>query len=294
MLKLKKLEGRLMQELYQQVIGQVRSPERTQAYMSLIEILLDTNYADDLTAIEGLIATGQTQEATALAAESYIGKCTKSLLNKMGLSVLDEFIYKSPARVAEIIDTILDSVDHFDDYDTMLQIMQHNLNYVEAIGCLVGFVNGTQEHLYIELIDDVAKSTVDTLVSILTARAVVDLDINTEIDLDLAAQVTLFIKTYPTAIITPYLLENEYLEKSTKIIDVVMSHNLLQKIDDYIYTLTGILFTHHKTFDDAYEHLEELVEYIIGDNEVINVTQIRAKTSDMLDKLYKMMESIDE
>lgn len=286
--------GYSMQDLYRGVLEGVRSPGRVDAFMRLVDILSDVNYADDLTRINDFIALGNNLDDTAYRVESFLCDCTNSLLTRLGLSISAENINRVPKLAADIIDTLLVSIDAFDDYDTMLQIMQHENNPVEAIGCLVGFVESEQEHKYIEIIDTVTSSAIETIKKSLMSRALVDIDANTANDLGIVKQLKLFIDTYPESPVTPLLIENGYLSNESIIADKVDLSQSTHPVRDYATCATGILFTRHLTYDTAYEKLEALVEYIIGDDVSINPSQIMVNASNMLSDLYKQLEGSDE
>lgn len=276
-----------MLDYYRAILQDVRSPERTEAMLRLVDILIDTNYADDLTGIDDYVAMSDDQITVALNIESFICNCTYTLLNKMGIVISLENINAKPNAVADIIDTILQDVDSFDDYDTMLQIVQHEANPVEAIGCLVAFVRASDDHRYIELMESVYDGTIKKLVDILTARALVDLDASKEIDHGIVAQLVLFKQTYPESPVLPLLADYGYMLPDTDILDDVTVSQSENIIYAYATSVAGVLFTKFTDFESAYERIEYLCEYMIGDRTDINVSQVMLNVSDILDKLYK-------
>lgn len=283
-----------MLDLYLTIFADVRSPERTEALGRLIEILLDNDYRDDLTKIEDFIALANNQVDTALQLESFICDCTYTLLNKMGITITKENINKSPALVADIIDCIITEVDCWEDYDTMLQILQHEQNDVEAIGCLVGYIKHYFAHSYIEMIDSVRPDTVTVLTSILTSRASADLDAVKQIDQLLVANLVLFINSFPDSPVITYLKDYGYLESATEIADKLTIPTVGNFQRDYATSIVGILVTHYHTYEDAYEKLEEMTDYILGDITEVNRAQLLIATSNMLANLYKGASDLNE
>lgn len=276
-----------MLERYQEILSDVRSPERVASFGRLVNVLMDNNYSDDLVGIEDIIATSNDSADTAINTEVLITNCTYTLLNKIGIEITRDDIYRTPDTVADILETILDSVDNFDDYDTMLQILQNEENSTEAIGCLVGFVVHSSDHKYIEILQSVYDGTIKKLVSVLTARAVVDLDQSKEIDVEIVEQLVQFREAYPQSPVLPLLLEYGYLLPDTEIASSVEILDDGNRVGDYATSVVGILYTKFKTFEEAYERLEYLAEYMIGDDVSVNVNQVLLNASDILDTLFK-------
>eukprot|EP00493_Phyllostaurus_siculus_P015065 UN15298 len=112
-----------MIDLYQTVFQDIRTPERTEFAVKLVEILYESGYDSELDDIIGLMSLSDSLEEIIRPLESIIARSLQSLLIKMGVDIDVESIDSNYQDVYLLLITILESVEHFDDHDSMIAIV---------------------------------------------------------------------------------------------------------------------------------------------------------------------------
>ena len=278
-----------MIELYNSVLTNNRTDERRLSVLKLVDILYGSRYNLELDQLEILIATTDEGCDITLAAENIVIKCAHSLLMRMGLTVDKSTMYNDIESISEIITAIITDVETFDDYDTMLSIVNNEDSTVMLIADLVAFITGRTPSPYIDIILDVETRTIDCIKNILTGRQLKDVDVSENVNHRIVAQVRTYLNAYPNSPLKEMLSGYSYNDTLKVMIDkcdIPHGTDDEEYIQQLALAVAGIAVTKWISFESAYEHLEDISIILMAEVSEINPLLVAKLASDMIDAVY--------
>lgn len=253
-----------MLDLYQSVFQDIRTPERTEFAIKIVEILYESGYDIELDDIMFLVATHDSLEEIIRPLESNIARCANSLLTKMGVDIDVESIDQNYQDVYLLLITILESIEHFDDHESMLAIVDSGEPSNIILSNLVTFVHAKGITTLPEIIQGVEDRLVRVIRSVLVGRSMVDYDEYT-LDMNAALRVAHFIKLYPDNYVSEILDDNGYaLPEDTLITTVDLDPELTDGYEEAIaLTAAGIAVAKYDEYEEAYGAIENIVDQLL-------------------------------
>lgn len=255
-----------MIDLYQSVFQDIRTPERTEFAVKLVEILYESGYDSELDDIISLVSTHEGLEEIIRPLESIIARSANSLLSKMGIEIDVESIDRNYQDVYLLLITILESVEHFDDHESMLAIVDSGEPNNIVVANLCTFVHAVPTSTLPEVIGHVENRLIRVIRSVLVSRSLTDYDEYT-IDMAAALRVNHFIKCYPDNYVSEILDDNGYaLTEETLVTSVDIVPEETENYEEAIaLTAAGIAIAKYSNYTEAYEAIEELVDQLLDD-----------------------------
>lgn len=256
-----------MIDLYQSVFQDIRSPERTEAAVKIVELLYESGYDTELDDILRLVSTHDSLDEIIRPLESIIARSTSSLLLKMGVDIDIESIDRNYQDVYLLLITILESIEQFDDHDTMLAIVDSGEPDGIVLSNLVTFIHGKAINALPEIINNVEDRLIRVVRSVLVGRSMIDEDEYT-IDMAAALRVAHFIKLYPDNYVSEILDDNGYaLPEDTLVTSVDLDPENVENYEEAVsLTVAGIAVAKYDEYEDAYEAIEGLVDQLLNDD----------------------------
>lgn len=284
-----------MIDLYQTVFQDIRTPERTEFAVKLVEILYESGYDSELDDIIGLMSLSDSLEEIIRPLESIIARSLQSLLIKMGVDIDVESIDSNYQDVYLLLITILESVEHFDDHDSMIAIVDSGEPNNIIMSNLVTFIHAKPICALVDIIGNVEDRLIRVMRSVLVARGIEDYDEYT-VDLGTALRVSHFIKLYPDNYVSEILDDNGYAQtEDTLITTVDLDPETTEGYEEAIaLTAAGIAIAKNDEYQDAYEAIEGLVDSLLDDDYVSKKLLVCDAAHTAIKPIYASLEEVVE
>lgn len=252
-----------MLELYITTFGDAYTPERQTRLIELVKILMEAGYDDELTKIYGYISQTDTLEDAAYRAQENIFDCTYSLLSKLSVGYPRDEITHNLTDVVELVSALLYKIEEYEDYNSLLAIIDSGENNVTILTNIVVFVSGREIHNYFDTIESVSDKLITVIRSNLMAS---QLDNDDEpLDPKAAARVSKFIKLFPTNAATNVLSDYGYLLPEEMLVDSI---DVPDEGDTYLQDVAlasaGIAVAKNDTYSDALTAMERTCELLLA------------------------------
>lgn len=284
-----------MIDLYQTVFQDIRTPERTEFAVKLVEILYESGYDSELDDIIGLMSLSDSLEEIIRPLESIIARSLQSLLIKMGVDIDVESIDSNYQDVYLLLITILESVEHFDDHDSMIAIVDSGEPNNIIMSNLVTFIHAKPICALVDIIGNVEDRLIRVMRSVLVARGIEDYDEYT-VDLGTALRVSHFIKLYPDNYVSEILDDNGYAQSEDTLITTVdLDPETTEGYEEAIaLTAAGIAIAKNDEYQDAYEAIEGLVDSLLDDDYVSKKLLVCDAAHTAIKPIYASLEEVVE
>lgn len=284
-----------MIDLYQTVFQDIRTPERTEFAVKLVEILYESGYDSELDDIIGLMSLSDSLEEIIRPLESIIARSLQSLLIKMGVDIDVESIDSNYQDVYLLLITILESVEHFDDHDSMIAIVDSGEPNNIIMSNLVTFIHAKPICALVDIISNVEDRLIRVMRSVLVARGIEDYDDYT-VDLGTALRVSHFIKLYPDNYVSEILDDNGYAQSQDTLITTVdLDPETTEGYEEAIaLTAAGIAIAKNEVYQDAYEAIEGLVDSLLDDDYVSKKLLVCDAAHTAIKPIYASLEEVVE
>lgn len=284
-----------MIDLYQTVFQDIRTPERTEFAVKLVEILYESGYDSELDDIIGLMSLSDSLEEIIRPLESIIARSLQSLLIKMGVDIDVESIDSNYQDVYLLLITILESVEHFDDHDSMIAIVDSGEPNNIIMSNLVTFIHAKPICALVDIIGNVEDRLIRVMRSVLVARGIEDYDEYT-VDLGTALRVSHFIKLYPDNYVSEILDDNGYAQSEDTLITTVdLDPETTEGYEEAIaLTAAGIAIAKNDEYQDAYEAIEGLVDNLLDDDYVSKKLLVCDAAHTAIKPIYASLEEVVE
>lgn len=282
-----------MIDLYQTVFQDIRTPERTEFAVKLVEILYESGYDSELDDIIGLMSLSDSLEEIIRPLESIIARSLQSLLIKMGVDIDVESIDSNYQDVYLLLITILESVEHFDDHDSMIAIVDSGEPNNIIMSNLVTFIHAKPICALVDIIGNVEDRLIRVMRSVLVARGIEDYDEYT-VDLGTALRVSHFIKLYPDNYVSEILDDNGYAQSEDTLITTVdLDPETTEGYEEAIaLTAAGIAVAKNDEYQDAYEAIEGLVDSLLDDDYVSKKLLVCDAAHTAIKPIYASLEEV--
>lgn len=282
-----------MIDLYQTVFQDIRTPERTEFAVKLVEILYESGYDSELDDIIGLMSLSDSLEEIIRPLESIIARSLQSLLIKMGVDIDVESIDSNYQDVYLLLITILESVEHFDDHDSMIAIVDSGEPNNIIMSNLVTFIHAKPICALVDIIGNVEDRLIRVMRSVLVARGIEDYDEYT-VDLGTALRVSHFIKLYPDNYVSEILDDNGYAQSEDTLITTVdLDPETTEGYEEAIaLTAAGIAIAKNDEYQDAYEAIEGLVDSLLDDDYVSKKLLVCDAAHTAIKPIYASLEEV--
>lgn len=186
-----------MNDLFESMINAARTPERAGSLLALVELLYSANYSDELERINEIAAVNDSVSECIDEIEGLIFVCTKSLCDRLGLGIDYTTIREQPHRIQQILTVICEQLEDFEDYDSLLAILESDEPNEIMVGNLVSFITAEQEIVFHDIIQYVQPKLIRTIKSVLNAKVIVGLESLDTIDPKRVQRVIAFIHHHP-------------------------------------------------------------------------------------------------
>ena len=207
-----------MNDLYGSMIPVARTPERAAVLLSLVELLYDANYSDELERITEIAAVNDSVLDCIDEIEGLIFVCTGSLCERLGLGIDYKDIRNQTNRVWQLLDTVCHQLEAFDDYDSLLAILESDEPNEIIIGNLTSFVTAEPEVVFHDIVHYVQPKLIRTIKGVLNAKLVVGLESIDGIDPKRVQRVIAYINTYPLTPLTELFDNYGFLQPTDELI----------------------------------------------------------------------------
>lgn len=280
-----------MIDLYQSVFQDIRTPERAEFAVKLVEILYESGYDSELDDILRLVSQHDSLEEIIRPLESIIARSLNSLLIKLGVDIDVESIDSNYQDIYLLLITILESVEHFDDHDSMIAIVDSGEPSNIIMSNLVTFIHAKPICSLIDIISGVEERLIRVIRSVLVARGIEDYDEYT-VDLGSALRVSHFIQLYPDNYVSEILDDNGYAQSEDTLVTTVdLDPETTNGYEEAIaLTVAGIAVAKHDEYEDAYEAIEGLVDRLLDDDYVSKKLLVCDAAHTALKPIYATLE----
>ena len=289
-----------MNDLFESIIREARTPERAESMLALVEILSD-DYEDDLYDVNNIVARYDSSADAIGEIEALIIRCAHDLLTKLGITVPPQHISNRPDFAYDIIVTILESVDDYADYEGMLLQMDAGNPPVIAISDLISLVQSKPSSNYVDYIVSVEDRTVAAIRRGLTARTMADYDTEMDLDPERGAIAARVVELYPHTPLTEifalggYNLEFDEMVEKAELDPKEFGATLL---DTVAIVTAGICAVVMKEYDYAYGQLHHCADLLISESDLIgheiSVLQVTKRADGVLKNIFNVGTSDEQ
>lgn len=259
-----------MNDLLVSVLHEARHEDRANSIIGLAEILCGCGYGDGLElGITSIVAKYDSSADAVLEVEDFIYRNVMELVITLGLEVDFDECYRRPDHLRDIITVILEDIESYDDFDSMLSIVDSGEPRNIVIGNLTAFIKSTSASNYHALINDASEKLHKTIRGALVARQMIDDSYEADFKPEIVRNVVEFCKMFPANPVVP-LFENYGYTKTTNelISEVDVPYDINQPM---LYpavvgqAAAGIVLSKCDTYDKAYEAKDNIITQIMAD-----------------------------
>lgn len=280
-----------MNDLFGTIIPAARSPERSAILLSLVELLYDTNYSDELERINEIAAMNDAAMDCIDEVEGLIFVCTRSLCERLGLGVDYVDIRQYPQRVYQILDVICHQLEDFDDYDSLLAILESEEPNEIIVGNLVSFITTESQTGYHDILHYVQPKLVRTIKGVLNAKVVVALESIEGIDPKRVQRVIAYIKAHPLTPLTE-LFDNYGFLKS---IDELVQHIHLAPadilgtgfIEELGTVVAGLVLASDVPPNRFYDYISDVSPKVVPDEYIEHTLEVNRVAQRVIEELLR-------
>lgn len=280
-----------MNDLFGTIIPAARSPERSAILLSLVELLYDANYSDELERINEIAAMNDAAMDCIDEVEGLIFVCTRSLCERLGLGIDYVDIRQYPQRVYQILDVICHQLEDFDDYDSLLAILESEEPNEIIVGNLVSFITTESQTGYHDILHYVQPKLVRTIKGVLNAKVVVALESIEGIDPKRVQRVIAYIKAHPLTPLTE-LFDNYGFLKS---IDELVQHIHLAPadilgtgfIEELGTVVAGLVLASDVPPNRFYDYISDVSPKVVPDEYIEHTLEVNRVAQRVIEELLR-------
>ncbi len=289
-----------MIELIESVLTNNRSPERAKSVLDMARLLSDVNYHDELLAVEGIIAMSDEGVDICFKIEELVMRCAVSLFNRLGMTVDVDAIDRDYEAAYNILDCVLSTFDSFDDYDTLMAIVNNGEPPVLVIADMVSFILHTDSSLYVDILIDVEDRAMRAITASLASRQLDEVQLVDADNIAILNQVRVFLTHFPQSKGVEVLVGESgsgYLSTEKEMLDnnPVEYNNSNEYIEECASIIAAICISKYTSFDEAYSHIEKIAENFAGSEHDVEtservVLRIAKVASDYAEAVYTELD----
>ena len=258
-----------MNDLFGSMIPAARTPERAAVLLSLVELLYDANYSDELERITEIAAMNDAVMDCIDEIEGLIFVCTGSLCERMGLGIDYTDIRTQTNRVWQILDVVCHQLEAFDDYDSLLAILESEEPNEIIIGNLTSFVLAEPEVVFHDIVHYVQPKLIRTIKGVLNAKLVVGLESIDGMDHSRVQRVKAYITAHPLTPLTELFDNYGFLQPTEALIrhihltpSDILGHGFVEELG---VVAAGLVLASDLPTDQFYASVEDVAAKITPD-----------------------------
>lgn len=288
-----------MNDLLVSVLHEARHENRANSIIGLAEILCGCGYGDGLElGITSIVAKYDSSADAVLELEDFIYKNVMELVGTLGLEVDFDECYRRPDHLHDIIHVILEEIETYDDFDSLLSIVDSGEPRNIVIGNLTAFIKSSSAADYHALVNDASEKLHNTIRGALVARQMIDDSYEADFKPDIVRRVVEFCKMFPANPVVP-LFENYGYTKTTNelVAEVVIP------FDSNLPTLypaivgqaaAGIVLSKCDTYEKAYEAKDGIISQIMADEHKDMIETALRYANAALESIFEKDENNEE
>jgi len=286
-----------MIDLYNDILHSSRTVERATPLYKIVEMLYVAGYDDTLDEI--IIHVGSDEHYTLadiiVPIESLIIKSANAFLLRLGVDVDRVNINTNPAAVEAIMAAIITDIESFDDYDSLLDIIDSEESNEVKLADVVATIHNSSSSTIVDIVDNVSDKLMRVIQSALIGKRLVEREENEAADLVTANRIALFLSLYPDNRINTLLDSYGYkLPLSTLIEQIELDHDSVNFVQDVAITAVGIVAAKYSEYEQAYEQLETVIDLLLDNDNMDSRKSVARASVDALAPLYVIETDGDE
>ena len=288
-----------MNDLFDSIVREARTPERAESVLALVELLYE-DYEDDLYDVNNIAARYDSSADAIGEIETLVFKCTFDLFNKIGIHLPIGHIYSRPDFAHDVLTTVLDHIDDYQDYEGLLMCLDAGNPPVIAIADIVAQVHSKPASYYVDYLTDVEDRTIVAIRRALTAKTLADYDDEMDLDPERGAIAARITSLFPQTPLTDIFADGGYNLDYDELVEKAELHpgTLGGAFSETVAIVAaGICALELKEYDYAYGELHSCIMLLTNEAEAsgmdINIIQIARRADVALREIFNM-EDRDE
>lgn len=267
-----------MNEDLKSMLEEARHPVRSQALIAIVESLYKVGYADDLDAFTlKIIATHDSVMDAIDKIEDFIFACTRSLLDKLGIIYDRDMVYHRPVQVSHIISGLLQDIEDWDDYDTLMAIVDSGEPGSIMLGNLISQITSHPASEYHDIVLDILPMTHRAIRGSLVVKRLREADGEMRVKPEIIQNIIKFAQRFPHNPVVPLMADYGYVRPMDELISACVVPYDKHRHEDYGKSVgiaaAGLLLTRYETYEDAYHsEIERIVLQLIDEDRKTQVS----------------------
>lgn len=266
-----------MNEDLKSMLEEARHPVRSQALIAIVNSLYEVGYQDDLDGFTmKIIATNDSVMDAIDKIEDFIFACARSLLDKLGVTYDRDMIYHRPIQVSHIISGLLFDIEEWDDYDTLMAIVDSGEPGGIMLGNLISQITGHPASEYHDVVYDILPKTHDAIRGTLVVKQLREEENEKRVKPEIIENIVKFAERFPNNVAVPLMANYGYVRTMDELVSACVINYDKNRPDEYAKTIgiaaAGLLFTRHDNYEDAYRSdIERLVLQLVDEDRKTHV-----------------------
>lgn len=272
-----------MNDLFESIIREARTPERADSLMDILDILED-DYEDDLYAINNIASMHDSSADAIGEVESLIFQCAFDLFTKLGVHLPLIHITNRPDFAHDVLITILDHIEDYQDYEGLLACLDAGHPPVIALADIISMVRNKPSSFYVDYITDIEPRTITAIRRVLTAKTLADYDDEMDLDPERGAIASRVVNLYPQTPMTELFADGGYnldFDEMVEKVDLDTKVSESSLVETAGIVTAAICAVTQKEYDYAYGELHHCADLIVAsaalegrDLNVIQITRV--------------------
>lgn len=289
-----------MNEDLKSMLEEARHPVRSQALIAIAESLYEVGYQDDLDGFTmKIIATNDSVMDAIDKIEDFIFACARSLLDKLGVTYDRDMIYHRPIQVSHIISGLLFDIEEWDDYDTLMAIVDSGEPGGIMLGNLISQITGHPASEYHDVVYDILPKTHSAIRGSLVVKQLREEENEKRVKPEIIENIIKFAQRFPNNPVVPLLGNYGYVRTMDELVSACVITYDKNKPDDYSKSIgiaaAGLLLTRYDSYDDAYRSdVEKLVMQLIDEERKTHIIPAIKYTDLALQTVFGMREDNEQ
>lgn len=259
-----------MNDLLVSVLHEARHENRATAIIGLAEVLCGCGYGDGLElGITSIVAKYDSSADAVMELEDFIYRNTMELVETLGLEVDFDECYRRPDHLLDIINVILEEIESYDDFDSLLSIVDSGEPRNIIIGNLTAFIKSSSASDYHALVNDASEKLHNTVRGALVARQMIDDSYEADFKQDIVRNVVEFCKMFPSNPVVALFENYGYTKTTVELVSEVVvpyDSNLPNLYPAVVgQAAAGIVLSKCDSYEKAYEQKDHVISQIMAD-----------------------------
>lgn len=280
-----------MNDILENIINEAMHPIRADAMLEIVKSLSTVGYQDDLDTATAIAARHDSSLDAIGEIEALVFNCAYDLLNKLGVECDPGIAYNKPMHLSHIIDALLFDIEDWDDYDTLLAIVDSGEPEIITLGNLVSLITCVPSSNYHDILAQVQQNTIKVVRGALTAKSIRSSSEESPINRALVDRVLRYIELFPNSLLAEKFQDYGYLREPGDLAKEIEVHFDVNKPEQYQKDLgivtAGLAILKHETYQSAYESdLGKITRMLLDDDHIRYLLAGVREASNILQSLY--------